>query len=130
VQWCEWGRGLRKYEGQGKGAENVDIQPRVLVIDADAAMLTSVASVAAEEGFDVRTAADVDGAVRQCRSAYIDLVLIDARGDQRSAANALSSVRTFKPSVRAVVMNAPLGPDHLHSLLAQLRCESYYTLPS
>jgi DNA-binding NarL/FixJ family response regulator len=57
-----------------------------LVIDADAAMLTSVASVAAEEGFDVRTAADVDGAMRQCRSAYIDLVLIDARGDQRSAA--------------------------------------------
>ena len=46
------------------------------------------------------------------------------------AANALSSVRTFKPSVRAVVMDAPLGPDHLHSLLAQLRCESYYTLPS
>ena len=107
----------------------MDIQPRVLVIDADAAMLTSVASVAAEEGFDVRTAVDVDGAVRQCRSAYIDLVLIDARGDQLSAANALSSIRTFKPSVRAVVMNAPLGPDHLHSLLARLRGESYYTLP-
>ena len=108
----------------------MDIQPRVLVIDADAAMLTTVASAAAEEGFDVRTAADIDDAVRQCRSAYIDLVLIDARGDQRSAANALSSVRTFKPSVRAVVMNASLGPDHLHSLLAQLRGESYYTLPS
>jgi DNA-binding response OmpR family regulator len=65
----------------------VEIQPRLLVIDADAAMLTSMASVAVEEGFDVRTAADVDDAMRQCRSAYIDLVLIDARGDQRSAAN-------------------------------------------
>jgi DNA-binding NtrC family response regulator len=108
----------------------VDIQPRVLVIDADAAMLTSVASVAAEEGFDVCTAIDVDSAVRQCRSAYIDLVLIDARGDQRSAANALSSIRTFKPSVRAVVMNAPIGPDRLHTLFARLRCESYHTLPS
>ena len=108
----------------------MEIQPRLLVIDADAAMLTSMASVAVEEGFDVRTAADVDDAMRQCRSAYIDLVLIDARGDHRSAANALSSVRTFKPSVRAVVMNTPLGPDHLHSLLAQLRCESYYTLSS
>ena len=108
----------------------MEIQPRLLVIDADAAMLTSMASVAVEEGFDVRTAADVDDAMRQCRSAYIDLVLIDARGDQRSAANTLSSVRTFKPSVRAVVMNAPLGADHLHSLLAQLRSESYYTLSS
>jgi DNA-binding NtrC family response regulator len=101
-----------------------------LVIDGDAAMLASTANVAAEVGFDVRTASDVDAAVRQCRSAYIDLVLIDARGDQRSAANTLSSVRTFKPSVRAVVMNAPLGPDHLHSLLARLWSESYYTLSS
>ena len=108
----------------------MEIQPRLLVIDADAAMLTSMASVAAEEGFDVRTAVDVDGAMRQCRSAYIDVVLIDARGDQRSAANTLSSVRTFKPSIRAVVMNAPLGPDHLHTLLARLRLESYYTLSS
>lgn len=108
----------------------MDIQPRLLVIDADAAMLTSLASVAAEEGFDVRTAADVDGAVRQCRSSYIDVVLIDARGDRRSAADALSSIRTFKPSVRAVVMNAPIGPDRLHTLFARLRCESYYTLPS
>jgi DNA-binding NtrC family response regulator len=108
----------------------VEIQPRLLVVDADDAMLTSMASVAAEEGFDVRTAVDVDGAMRQCRSAYIDVVLIDARGDQRSAANTLSSVRTFKPSIRAVVMNAPLGPDHLHTLLARLRLESYYTLSS
>jgi DNA-binding response OmpR family regulator len=108
----------------------VDIQPRVLVIDADTAMLRSVASVAEEEGFDVRTAVDVDGAMRQCRSTYIDLVLIDARGDRTSAADALSSIRIFKPSVKAVVMDTPLGPDRLHSLFARLRCESYYTLPA
>ena len=108
----------------------MDIQPRVLVIDADTAMLTSMASVAEEEGFEVCTAVDVDGAMRQCRSAYIDLVLIDARGDRTSANHALSSVRTFKPSVRAVVMDTPLGPDRLHTLLAQLRCESYHTLRS
>ncbi len=93
-------------------------------------MLTSLASVAAEEGFDVRTAADVDGAVRQCRCSYIDVVLIDARGDRRSAADALSSIRTFKPSVRAVVMDAPIRPECLHTMFARLRCESYYTLPS
>ena len=108
----------------------MDIQPRVLVIDADTATLTSMASVAEEEGFEVCTAVDVDGAMRQCRSAYIDLVLIDARGDRTSANHALSSVRTFKPSVRAVVMDTPLGPDRLHTLLAQLRCESYHTLRS
>ena len=36
----------------------MDIQPRVLVIDADTAALTSVASVAEEEGFCVSTASD------------------------------------------------------------------------
>jgi DNA-binding response OmpR family regulator len=107
----------------------VDIQPRLLVIEADAAALTSVATVAEEEGFDVCTALDVDGAMRQCRSAYIDLVLIDAHGDRSSAANALSSIRTFKPSVRAIVMDTPLGPDRLHTLFASLRSESYRTLP-
>lgn len=108
----------------------MDIQPRVLVIDADTATLTSVASVAEEEGFCVSTAVDADAAMRQCRVEYIDLVLIDARGDRTSAADALSSIRTFKPSVRAVVMDTPLGPDRLHSLLARLRCQSYHTLPA
>jgi hypothetical protein len=78
----------------------------------------------------VCTAVDVDGAMRQCRSAYIDLVLIDARGDRTSANHALSSIRIFKPSVRTVVMDRPLGPDRLHSLFARLRYESYRTLPS
>ena len=104
----------------------VDIQPRVLVIDADAVMLTSVASVAEEEGFDVRTAVDVDGAMRECRSAYIDLVFIDARADGTQAADVLSSIRILKPSVRAVVMEKPLGPDRLHTLFARLRCESWH----
>jgi hypothetical protein len=80
----------------------VDIQPRVLVIDADAVMFSSVANVAVEE-------ASMRGRRPTWMVRYgsadrdIDLVLIDARGDDRSAANALSSARTFKPSVRAVV---------------------------
>jgi DNA-binding response OmpR family regulator len=102
----------------------VDIQPRVLVIDSDTRTLTSVASVAEEEGFDVRTAVDVDGAMRQCRSAYIDLVMIDAHW--ASADDVLSSIRILKPSVRAVVIKKPLGPDRLHSLFARLRCESWH----
>lgn len=105
----------------------MDIQPRVLVIDADNATLTSVASVAEEEGFDVRTAVDVDGAMRQCRSSYIDLVFIDARCDGTpAAADVLSSIRILKPSVRAVVMEEPLGSDRLHSLFARLRGEAWH----
>ena len=105
----------------------MDIQPRVLVIDADDATLTSVASVAEEEGFDVRTAVDFDGAMRACRSAYIDLVFIDARCDGKPAADVLSSIRILKPSVRAVVMEKPLGSDGLHSLFARLRSESWHS---
>ena len=104
----------------------MDFQPRVLVVDADTVMLTSVASVAEEEGFDVRTAVDVDGAMRECRSGYIDLVFIDARSEGTQAADVLSSIRILKPSVRAVVMEKPLGQDRLHSLFARLRCESWH----
>jgi DNA-binding NtrC family response regulator len=108
----------------------VDIQPRVLVVDTDAAMLTSVATVAEEEGFEVRTAIDVDGAMRQCRSACIDLVFIESRCDGTRVDDVLNSIRILKPSVRAVVMDRPLAPDRLHRLFAQLRSEPWHTLPS
>ena len=95
----------------------VDIQPRVLVVDADAAMLTSVATVAEEEGFDVRTAVDVDGAMRQCRSAYIDLVFIDTRCDGTRADDVLSSIRIRASHDR----NLPMIPlDARHKLSQEL----------
>jgi DNA-binding NtrC family response regulator len=123
----------------------VDIQPRILVIDTDPVTLTSVASVAAEEGFEVRTAVDADGAMRQCRSGYIDLVVIDAALDSRSGYGVLNSIRILKPSVRAVLLQGrngsvepfhraeviervekPLGLDRLHQLFARLRNESWH----
>lgn len=124
----------------------MDIQPRVLVVDADMAMLTSVAIAAEEEGFDVRTATDVEGAMRQCRSTFIDLVLIDTRPLGTSAADVLASVRTLKPMVRALVMDEAsvsyercagrrevlepgekgLGRDRLHRLFARLRAEAWH----
>ena len=124
----------------------LDIQPRVLVVDADAATLTSVASVAEEEGFDVRTAVDADGAIRQCRSEYIDLVMIDAGLDSTAGAGVLNSIRILKPSVRAVLMDGasgshaprsgqgealervekPIGLDRLHRLFARLRTEAWH----
>ncbi len=104
----------------------MDIQPRVLVIDADAAMLTSVASVAEEEGFDVRTAVDVDGAMRSAGLRTSIWCSSTRARTGRQAADVLSSIRILKPSVRAVVMEKPLGPDRLHSLFARLRCESWH----
>ena len=89
-------------------------------------MLTSVASVAEEEGFDVRTAVDVDGAMRQCRSHTSIWCSSTPAATGRQAADVLSSIRILKPSVRAVVMEKPLGPDRLHSLFARLRCESWH----
>ena len=104
----------------------MDIQPKVLVVDADAATLTSVASVAEEEGFDVRTAVDADGAIRQCRSDYIDLVLIAPGIDAAASAEVLSSIRILKPSVRALSVEKPIGIDRLHQLFARLRTEPWH----
>ena len=104
----------------------MDIQPKVLVVDADAATLTWVASVAQEEGFDVRTAVDADGAIRQYRSGYIDLVLIAHGIDGASGADVLRSILIRKPSVRALSVEKPIGLDRLHQLFAQLRTESWH----
>ena len=104
----------------------MDIQPRVLVVDADTATLSSVASVAEEEGFDVRTAVDADGAIRQCRSGYIDLVMIDASLKGKSGAEVLNSIRILKPSVRVERVEKPIGIDRLHQLFARLRTEAWH----
>lgn len=125
----------------------MDIQPRVLVIDADAVTLRSVATVAEEEGFDVSTALDAAAAIRECRSAYVDLVMIDAGADGRAGADVLNSIRILKPSVRAVFMEGasisehrfispsedaiervekPVGVDRLHRLFARLRTQAWH----
>ena len=89
----------------------MDIQPRVLVIDADTAALTSVASVAEEEGFCVSTAMDADGAMRQCRVAYIDLVLIDIGLPGIDGLEVIRRLRKDRPGLAAFLITGYADPN-------------------
>jgi DNA-binding NtrC family response regulator len=91
----------------------VDTPVRLLVVDPDAANLTSVTILAEEEGIEVRTAVDANGAIRQCRLGYLDLVMIDSGADGTSGVTLLQTIRTVRPTVRAVLMRGARTPWQL-----------------
>jgi DNA-binding NtrC family response regulator len=93
----------------------------LLVVDLDARHLTSMTDIADEEGIDIRTAVDANGAIRQCRLEYLDLVMISAGVDDTTGVSLLKTIRTLRPTVRAVLMNGTHVP--IRQLLRELRSE-------
>jgi len=104
----------------------VDTPVRLLVVDSNAANLHSFASLAEEEGIDVRTAVDATGAIRQCHLDYLDLVMISTDAETRSGASLLQTIRTLRPTVRAVLASGTQPP--LRQLLRQMRDEPRHLL--
>jgi CheY-like chemotaxis protein len=99
----------------------VDTPVRLLVVDLDARHITVTTDLAEEEGIDVRTAIDARGAISQCRLEYLDLVMINAGLDCDSGVSLLETIRTLRPTVRAVLMNGAHVP--IRQMLRDLRNE-------
>ena len=100
----------------------MDTPVRLLVVDLDARHpAAAIADLADEEGIDVRTACDATGAIRQCRLEYLDLVMINAGRDGVSGASLLETIRTLRPTVRAVLINGAHVP--IRQMLRELRSE-------
>jgi CheY-like chemotaxis protein len=99
----------------------VDTPVRLLVVDLNAGHPTSMTDIADEEGIDIRTAVDANGAIRQCRLEYLDLVMINAGVDDASGVSLLESIRTLRPTVRAVLMTGAHVP--IRQVLRELRSE-------
>ena len=98
----------------------VDTPVRLLVVDLDARHSTVTSDLAEEEGIDVRTAVDAQGAISQCRLEYLDLVMINAGIDGESGVSLLEAIRTLRPTVRAVLMNGAQVPiRQVHPRVAQ-----------
>lgn len=100
---------------------SVDTPVRLLVVNLDAPHLAAMADLADEEGIDLRTAVDANGAIRQCRLEYLDLVMINAGRDGTSGVSLLQTIRTLRPTVRAVLMNGAQVP--IRQMLRDLRNE-------
>jgi DNA-binding NtrC family response regulator len=98
----------------------MDMPVRLLVVDPDAGHLMVMTHLA-EEGIDVRTALDATGAIQQCRLGYLDLVMINARIDRASGVSLLETIRTLRPTVRAVLINEAQIP--IRQMLRDLRSE-------
>jgi two-component system response regulator RegA len=99
----------------------VDTPVRLLIVDLDAQYLGAMADLADEEGIDLRTASDATGAIQQCRLEYLDLVMISAGSDEASGLSLLETIRTLRPTVRAVLMNGLNVP--IRQMLRDLRSE-------
>lgn len=99
----------------------VDTPVRLLVVDLDAGHPTAITDIADEIGIDIRTAVDASGAIRQCRLEYLDLVMINAGVDATSGVNLLETIRTLRPTVRAVLVNRTHVP--IRPMLRELRSE-------
>ena len=114
----------------------MDTPVRLLVVDLDARHPAAMGDLADEEGIDLRTAVDATGAIRQCRLEYLDLVMINAGRDGTSGTDLLETIRTLRPTVRAVLMNGAHVP--IRQMLRDLRneprhvpcCDEFQHIPS
>ena len=77
--------------------------------------------IADDDGLDIRTAVDANGAIQQCRLEYLDLVMINAGVDDTSGVSLLETIRTLRPTVRAVLINGTHSP--LRQMVRELRSE-------
>jgi DNA-binding NtrC family response regulator len=89
---------------------SLDPPVRLLIVNPDAGHLTAMTDIAEEEGIDIRTAVDARGAIRHCRLEYLDLVMINVSVDGASGVSLLQTIRTMRPTVRAVLMNGAHMP--------------------
>jgi DNA-binding NtrC family response regulator len=99
----------------------VDTPVRLLFVDLDGDHLTPMTDLAEEEGIDVRTAVDTMGAIRECRLEYLDLVMINAATGDTTGVALLETIRTLRPTVRAVLLNGAQVP--IRQMLRELRSE-------
>ena len=81
------------------------LQPRLLVVDDDRAILTMIGTIALSQGFDVATSADGQAALTHLRHRPADLALVDLRMPGVSGLDVLRSIRDVSPRCRVVLMS-------------------------
>ena len=79
---------------------------RVLIIDDENGIRTSLGLILAAEGYDVSTAADADEGLRAAQSERFDVVLCDVRMPRRSGLEVLPELIRAQPDATVLMMSA------------------------
>jgi CheY-like chemotaxis protein len=86
-------------------------QPRLLVVDDDAAINATFESILRGEGFDVATASDGAQAIALCRREHFDVILLDLVMPGMDGLVVLRELRQFCSESRVVILSAYIEPD-------------------
>lgn len=101
---------------------------RILIVDDDEFMRTSLKTELEEEGFDVALAVNGTQAVTLAREGHFDLILCDVRMPDIDGIETISAIREVNPSARAIMITAYASADTPVSAL-KLRVDDYLMKP-
>ncbi len=85
---------------------------RILVVDDERNMRTTLADILTDEGFEVFTAESGEKAVKICKQRLFDTVLMDVRMPGIDGIEAFRRVRRIQGDVRVILMSA-YNVEHL-----------------
>lgn len=95
---------------------------RVLVVDDDDAVVTFVAELLADAGFQVTATSDPGKAIRQAGVEPFDVALVDMRLPGTSGARVVRALRQVRPGLPCVVMTGFAMPDEVQGAIDAGAC--------
>ena len=92
---------------------------RILVVDDETNMRTTLADILGDEGYDIDTAVDGLSAVEMCEKQSYDVVLLDVRMPGIDGVETFRRIRRHSEAVRVVMMSAYSMDDLKRSALEE-----------
>ena len=80
--------------------------PRILVVDDDSDLRSTVAASFSEADFQVEQASDGEEALNRIRAGKFDIVLLDVNMPRLSGLQALKEIKAFDPSIIVIILTA------------------------
>jgi two-component system response regulator HydG len=81
------------------------VKMKILIVDDDSVMLSLMERMLSGESYRVKTATNVEEALRAYRRFEPDLVITDIQMPRQSGLELIKGIRTLKPSVNVIYMS-------------------------